>query len=180
MKRLLLLRHAKAEMAPNGQADHDRRLSSRGLRDAREVGAVIERQGWSPDFMLVSDAARTRETLEQAMPQQTASRTIEITPALYDATAPDILALIRTIPDTATSLLVIGHNPGIGELARQLAAAGSLPDLHRLATRFPTSALAVIALSAEHWADVGAPQAMAGEDQRLEALVWSDPSGKAD
>jgi phosphohistidine phosphatase len=163
VKRLLLLRHAKA--VPSAASDHARELSRRGLRDAVAVGQAIVRQGWRPDVALVSDARRTRETFEGlALGKGTVLR-LERT--LYDATPETILKTIAQAGSEAGTLLVVGHNPGIALTANKLAATGPAEDLERLRSRFPTASLAVIGFDVPSWT------AIREAEGRLQALLWT-------
>lgn len=161
VRHLVLLRHAKAFPGP---ADHDRALEPRGVVDAAEAGSVLSGHGWVPDAALVSDARRTRQTFEHVADALHEQPRVIFTAALYGAAADDILETIRTAEDATACLLVIGHNPGIGDLARRLARHGTAADLDRLATGFPTACIAVIAVS-EPWSGLTG-------DGTLQALVW--------
>lgn len=147
MNRLIVMRHAKAERdAPSGR-DADRPLSQRGRADAALVARALAARGVRPDMALVSAAARTRQTWEEA---HDAFGDVEvlIEPGLYDASADALLRAVRGLEDRAGCLIVIAHNPGVHQLAVDLLAlgAGSPAQLDRLATGFPTGAAAVFAL----------------------------------
>ena len=151
MRRLLLLRHAKAVPLSFGD-DYDRALTERGRAEARRVGEWIARQALVPDLCVYSGAARTRETFE--IVAAALGRPVEgrLENALYDAPNPRVLALVRDLPASAGVALVVGHNPGMAEAARLLAGAGASADRLRLA--FPTAALAVLAFAAADWSGV--------------------------
>ncbi|WP_375465023.1 histidine phosphatase family protein [uncultured Methylobacterium sp.] len=153
MRRLLLLRHAKSDR-PAGVPDLDRPLNPRGRTAAPRMGAYLADEGLRPDFALVSPSLRTRETWEavRAALGEIPSR-IERT--IYEAPAAALRDTIRAAPEAARTLLLIGHNPGIQDLAHALAARGSHAARDRLATQFPTAALAVIAFEVETWDAVG-------------------------
>jgi phosphohistidine phosphatase len=149
--RLLVLRHAKSEKAEPGMPDRKRPLNARGQRDAATIGAYIARHGLVPDLALVSAAQRTRETWEQI------AATLSTPPApvyeerLYNAGGNAILALIRQIDGSARTLLLIGHNPGLHDLARTLIASGDVESRERLNEGLPTAGLVVIDFAAENW-----------------------------
>ncbi|WP_187972217.1 SixA phosphatase family protein [Aquibium microcysteis] len=149
MRELLLLRHAKSSRDDPSLADFDRPLSARGRRDAPGMGALADARGWRPDHVIASSARRTRETWDLARPAlgNVATRYDE---TLYDASATAILAAIRAAPPGARRLLVIGHNPGLEDLAAILASdrsdAGALALLRE---KFPTGALARFVVEAE-------------------------------
>ena len=153
MRRLLLLRHAKA-VPPTLEDDYDRELTERGREDARRLGEFIAHADFVPDRAIFSGAARTRETCEivaAALP-----RPIEtvVENALYDATRFLILGLLRELPASARAHLVVGHNPGIGDVANLLSGEGPALERLRLASKFPPSALAVIAFDRPDWSEL--------------------------
>ena len=147
MDRLILLRHGKAETdAPSGR-DFDRALTERGRRDAALIARLLDEAGLAPDLALVSPAARTVQTWEAAAPFFPQARVVE-TPELYEITAGDILALARREGAAVGTVMVVGHNPGLGQLAAWLAQeARSAEARAQLAQGFPTAAAAVIAFS---------------------------------
>ena len=152
MRRLLLLRHAKSEH-PIGVADHDRPLNPRGQAAAPRMGAYIAEAGLRPDHVLVSSARRTLDTWEGARgPLQ--GNPGEASGALYEAGAPRILDVVRGAPDSAGTLLVVGHNPGLQDFAVEIIGAGKKGDRKRLAIQFPTAALAVIDFEAASWSEI--------------------------
>jgi phosphohistidine phosphatase len=151
MRRLLLLRHAKAERSQTGERDHDRVLAARGRDDAPRLGAYMVRHAFMPDLVLVSSSTRTRQTWELA-----ATAFEDVPPAkfeerIYEAAPQAILKIIKEIGPAVGTLLIIGHNPGIQELAVQLVAVGDSDALRQLKDEFPTSALAVINFMVEDW-----------------------------
>ena len=137
MDRLILLRHGKAEAeAPSGQ-DFDRVLTARGRRDAALVARALAAGGHAPDLALVSPAARAAQTWEAAAPFFADAR-VEMTPALYHIEPQDILDLAEA--QAARTVMVVGHNPGLGELAAYLARQAGATGFQG----FPTGAAAVI------------------------------------
>ena len=141
MHQLMLLRHAKASPAPAGMADHDRPLSEAGRRAAAGIGQAMRRAGLAPDVVLVSPALRTQQTLDAAGLWDERPN-IDTLPTLYMATSNQIRDLLRALPETVRSALVIGHNPGLHELAASLAGVASArPELSRLVQAYPTATL---------------------------------------
>lgn len=134
--KLILIRHAKSSWDHPTCDDHARPLNARGRRAAPLVAAWLAAHGHCPTRVLVSDAARTRETLALMQPAL-GTPDIVIRPALYHAGPETLRAEIARHADTDT-LAVIGHNPGLGELAHSLATS----DHPRFAD-FPTCATAV-------------------------------------
>jgi phosphohistidine phosphatase len=153
MRRLILFRHAKAE-SPDGIADVERPLAERGRADAARIGAYLAEQGLRPDAALVSTARRTRETWEFAAAALRSAPPVAFDDQLYDARAETLLEVLRETPSKTRSLLVIGHNPGMEELARALAASEEKDVRRSLAQKFPTGGLAVIDFSIDAWNEV--------------------------
>lgn len=158
MRRLMLLRHAKTESeAPSGR-DQDRRLDNRGHRDAAEIGGWIGRHPPFPDLVLVSHAARALQTWEiawEAMKELVPEPEVELMPELYGA---GVSRLIETIRDAASAdpkrLMLVGHNPGMHELALALAGSGDHARRKALTDNLPTSGLAVLDFDIDDWTDV--------------------------
>jgi phosphohistidine phosphatase len=152
MRRLLLLRHAKAERARPGETDHERVLAERGQKDSKAVAAVIAERGEHPDLVLCSTSVRTRQTFEPIRPALAGVPEERFLRALFEA-GRDYIALLRQEAGTAQSLLLIGHNPAIHETAVRLAANLDTADGKELSARFPTAALAIFDLDGD-WADI--------------------------
>jgi phosphohistidine phosphatase len=158
MRRLMLLRHAKTESeAPSGR-DQDRRLDDRGRGDAAEIGGWISQHPPFPDRVLVSPAIRAQQTWElawEAMKRQVPQPLVEIQPELYGADPSQLLEAIRgaSVADSRR-LMLVGHNPGIHELALALAGGGDDAARKALADNLPTAALAVFDFAVDDWADV--------------------------
>jgi phosphohistidine phosphatase len=145
MSRLYLLRHAKAAWAEPGMRDFDRPLTARGREDAAAVGMAMRASGFIPDLVLCSTARRARETWECVAGTIGPLPTPPVfTDSLYGCDAAGYLSIIRNAADDHLSLLVVGHNPMIEDVAIACAAAGDGEDRAALASGFPTSALAVI------------------------------------
>ena len=152
MRRLLLLRHAKAERSQPGGRDHDRVLAERGRADAPKLGAYMVRHAFMPDLVVVSTSARTRETWDAG--RRGLPRTVRRCSSRTASTRPRPQGILKVIKETdrdVGTLLVIGHNPGLQELAASLIAAGDVEARQRLKEDFPTSALAVIDFALEDW-----------------------------
>ena len=159
MRRLMLLRHAKTENdAPSGR-DQDRRLDDRGRIDAAEIGGWIARHPPFPDLVLVSPAVRAHQTWEIAwnlMKDAVPQPRVEFLPELYGA---DPSQLLQTVHAASASdpqrLMVVGHNPGIHELALALAGSGDAAGRKALADNLPTSGLVIFDFAVDHWGDAG-------------------------
>ena len=144
MRQLLLLRHAKSSWDDPKLPDHARPLNARGRQAAVAMRRAIRDLSLLPDVVLVSSARRTLQTLEALGPWDE-TPLIEPMDALYLATAPGMLAVLNGVAETARSVLLIGHNPGLHELALLLAGAAGTdegnPAGRRLARGYPTGAL---------------------------------------
>jgi phosphohistidine phosphatase len=154
MRRLLLLRHAKAGRAPPGGRDHDRVLTERGRGDAAKLGVFLARHGFVPDRTIVSTSARTRETWALLASAFVRTPAVEFDDRLYDATPQTLLQTIKGAGLATATLLVIGHNPGLQELAATLVATGDIDARERLGEDFPTAALAAISFADDDWSAV--------------------------
>ena len=173
MRQLLLMRHAKAVRDP-GLSDHARSLTQRGRDDAVRVARFLQNNKLVPDLAIASDARRTRETLELAAGQFVPAPTTRLDASLYLAEPYAILKAIRATPATVSKLLIVGHNPGVHELAIALMGRGQQADVERLALSFPTAAVAVIGLDCE-WSAVAE---LAGRLERL--LIAKSLRGEQD
>ena len=157
MREILVLRHAKSRWDQPEADDHDRGLAPRGLEAARTMGALINEADWLPDRILCSTATRAKETLALARehwPAEPAIPTSELA-TLYLAAPSRILDIVRRQPDGATRLMLVGHNPGLQSFVSRLAGHGDKTQLRAIETKFPTAALALIALDVESWREVG-------------------------
>jgi phosphohistidine phosphatase len=152
LKTLYLLRHAKSSWDQRGVADHDRVLAPRGRKASKLIAAHIRERDIAPDVVLCSTSARTRETLERILPVLGDDVDIRFERAVYAASPGTLLELVRNLGDDVESAMVIGHNPGIQELAVRLARSGE--DLDELREKFPTAALATLELAGD-WPDLG-------------------------
>jgi phosphohistidine phosphatase len=158
MRRLMLLRHAKTENdAPSGR-DQDRRLDDRGRKDAAEIGGWIARHPPVPDAVLVSPAVRAHQTWEiaaAAMKELARAPHVELLPELYGADPSQLLQSIHAASATDSQrLMVVGHNPGMHELALALAGSGDAAGRRALSENLPTSGLAIFDFEVDDWADV--------------------------
>ncbi|MEM8570764.1 MAG: histidine phosphatase family protein [Pseudomonadota bacterium] len=149
MRRLILMRHAKSSWSDPGQRDVDRPLNKRGQRDAPAIGEWLREKGYCPKRALVSTAQRTKETWEGLLSALPACP-VEFRETLYHATASGMFQALSRETD-ADSVLMLGHQPGIGELAEKLL---SQPFDNSEFARYPTSAVTVIDFDYDSWADV--------------------------
>ncbi len=145
MKTLLLLRHAKSSWKDTKRADHDRKLSARGKRDAPRVGKLLRKEKLVPSLIVSSTARRARKTAEKVAKASQCRRRPVLTDALYMAAPSEYLAELRQLPKNVRRVLVVGHNPGLEELLTQLTGSNEA---------MPTAALAVIELEIADWSHV--------------------------
>jgi phosphohistidine phosphatase len=143
LSRLYLLRHAKAGWALPGVRDFDRPLDASGRADAEAMGAEMHTRGYIPDRTLCSSALRARETLQGIAGQADTGRVI-FCEKLYSEDAAGYLTLIQENADGG-SVLIIGHNPMMEDLATAVSGSGDASAKALLGSGFPTSGLAVIA-----------------------------------
>jgi phosphohistidine phosphatase len=153
MRRLFLVRHAKAELA-TGRDDYARKLTERGRADARRVAKTLAARRFLPDLLIHSGAARAKETAEIFAAEWRGKVALEKDGHLYDASFETLLDRTRGLRDECNHVGLVGHNPGFGELAAALAGAGAKADLQRLAAKYPTGAVAVVDFSIDRWAEV--------------------------
>lgn len=147
MRTLILLRHAKAVRAHEADSDEARGLTGRGRRDAAAAGAAIGSAGLTPSLALVSTAERTRQTAEHALTAFDIETRFE--DALYHAAPESIWDAF--IASDAESVVIVGHNPGIGELASMLVhqAHDGSKLAREFSGHFPTAAFAAFEIKGE-------------------------------
>ncbi|HEY6310518.1 MAG TPA: histidine phosphatase family protein [Streptosporangiaceae bacterium] len=137
-RQLILLRHAKSDWPD--VPDRERPLAKRGRRDAPRIGKWLHEHGYQPGVVVCSDARRARQTWDLVAPELGGSPAVRFEPRAYAASALTLLYLAQELPGRYRSALLIGHNPGLSELASQLTAQdGSQPEIS-----FPTAAVAVL------------------------------------
>lgn len=156
MVRLYLLRHAKSSWDDPTLPDRDRPLSSRGRRTADLAARYIEMENIAPDLVLCSPARRCQETLELIRDALGSEAHIRTEEPLYGIGSDELLRRLRKVPRGVTSVMVIGHNPTIQELALMLARGSG--DLHQLQAKFPTAAMATLESDGD-WKHLGAAPA---------------------
>jgi phosphohistidine phosphatase len=153
MLRLLLFRHAKTAR-DSGGGDHDRPLTKRGEEDSKRIGRYLTDEQLLPELAIASDSRRTRQTLDLALKAADQHPQTRLDRAVYLAEPHSLLALIRRIPAEVRTLLLIGHAPGMGDLATLLTGFGDRYAFARMNTKFPTSGVAVLDFPVERWEEV--------------------------
>jgi phosphohistidine phosphatase len=152
MKTLTLLRHAKSGWDAPAARDFDRPLNARGRKAARAMGREMRRLGLGFDRILASPAVRVTETLTEVAQGYGGAVDTRFDESIYLAPVDTLLALVRAADDADARLLLVGHNPGMEQLALLLSEAGALRG--EIATKYPTGALAEIGFDLAHWREV--------------------------
>ncbi len=152
-KKLILLRHAKTERADTNTDDRDRKLTDRGRADAPVIAAWLVASAGIPEMVLCSTAARTRETWQLISPVMPGVA-VAMRDDLYLAEADELLEIVQALPDNVSSVLLIGHNSGLEDLANELVGAGNPDEIAAMAAKYPTSGAAVISFDTEKWSAI--------------------------
>lgn len=155
MKQLAILRHAKSSWADAGVDDFDRPLNDRGRKAARRIGEELAVRDLHFDLVLASSAARVRETIAGAGEKFAFGPDVRFDDELYAAGEDLLLAVIRAVPEKIHSALIVGHNPGLEQVIATLTRDDPAGHRDRVATKFPTAALAVIEFQLEQWEQIG-------------------------
>lgn len=156
MKRLTLIRHANAEWKDASIADFDRPLNRRGTGEAEAIGKLLMENDLVPELLLVSTARRTQQTAEiVARMLGLPARRVKPAEELYLARADAIIELARETGPKVEHLAIIGHNPGISELARSLAPEDAA------ISELATAAACTLTFPANDWAEIASPAAHA-------------------
>jgi phosphohistidine phosphatase len=145
---LLLLRHGKSDWGAGAADDFSRPLARRGTRNSKRIGLWLVEQGLRPDTVITSPAARTLRTATLACKAlDIAPGQIVQDPRIYLASPATLLGVLRELPASARTAMLVGHNPGLEDLlARLLGDAVPHPDDGKL---MPTAALAHLALDTD-------------------------------
>ena len=155
MLRLLLLRHAKAEQ-DSGEGDFARALTARGRSDAVKMGRALDTRAYIPDLVLCSSSKRTVVTWELVQPELARTARAEFLESLYLASPKKIFDALSA--QNAKTIMAIGHNPGMEDLAAKLAHKpqnkAEAERLENLREKFPTCALAVLDFDVAAWSSI--------------------------
>lgn len=148
MKKIYTIRHAKTERH-NTHDDHERQLTKEGQQDSRKLSHYIQANPITPDYIICSDATRTKQTLQPVKQALSADIPIQFSSRLYLASGNELLRFIHEIPEQYHTILLVGHNPGISELLQRL------PNDRAEISIFPTSGLALYHYEhATHWQQI--------------------------
>ena len=137
---MYVLRHTKSSWDDESLPDYDRPLATRGVRDGKRLAKHISQADIRPDVVLCSSARRSQQTLA-FVAGSLGAPAVRMLDELYGADVADVFALVHALEDEFASVLIIGHNPCLAELAQ-------------VESKFPTGALATLRWDAEHWEDV--------------------------
>ncbi len=145
LRTIYLLRHAKSSWDNPGLADLDRPLAPRGRRATAAIGRHLEEETILPDVVLCSPSRRTRETLE-GIAEALDGVPVRVEDGIYFGGELAVLGLLRSLPGSCASAMVIGHNPTLEELVMELLDpdADHHPSLRRMSSKYPTGALATL------------------------------------
>jgi phosphohistidine phosphatase len=157
MKTVTLFRHAKSGEKGNPHIDDfDRPLADRGLKTAPKVGVAIRDRGIRPNLILCSPSVRTRQTLTLAAAGAWDNPPkLRYDQNLYEATASTMLKMLESLPEDVAHVMIVGHNPGLQDLAAALAPAGT-EARQQFKEKLPTAAVASFDFDAEEWKDLEA------------------------
>ena len=154
LRNLILLRHLKSSWDDPDLPDHDRPLAPRGRRAGKRIRQEIQDEGIAPQLVLCSSAARAVGTWKAIRAGVPENRRVGIEDNLYAASAELLLERLKGVPDGVEAVLLIAHNPGIGDLAVGLAGAGEADALERMQAKYATGGLATLRFEGS-WADLG-------------------------
>jgi phosphohistidine phosphatase len=147
-KTLYLMRHAKSSWGDMTLGDFDRPLNERGQRDAPEMGRRLKKRDVKPEIILCSPARRTHQTVERLIRELGGTmKAVQFDDRIYEADPETLLELIRSLPDTCSSAMLIGHNPSMGWLVNHLS------DVR--IEKMPTCAVATLELPSPNWKNTG-------------------------
>ncbi|HKT76732.1 MAG TPA: histidine phosphatase family protein [Sphingobium sp.] len=156
MKRLTLLRHAKSDWDDPVARDFDRPLNRRGEKAARLVGQFAKGRKMQFDMLIASPAVRVVQTLDTFLAGYGEPLEPHWDRRIYLASAPTLFDVICDLPESASSAIMAGHNPGLEELILELVPDnGASPLRDDVEVKFPTASLAVMDLAIDRWADAG-------------------------
>jgi phosphohistidine phosphatase len=142
---LYLLRHAKSSWDEPELLDHERPLAKRGQRAVVLLRKHFHESAVAPDLVLCSSAVRAVQTLEGVRDGLPPATPVEIEAGLYAASAASLLGRVRSLPEDLDSVMLVGHNPGIEDLAAELIGDGDPDERAALEAKYPTGGFATLA-----------------------------------
>jgi phosphohistidine phosphatase len=155
MKTVTIFRHAKSGDRENpNMADADRPLADKGLKAAPKMGAAMRDRKLRPNLILCSPSVRTRQTLALASPEAWDNPPrVRYDLAIYDASAQTLFQMLKHLPEDVAHVMIVGHNPGLQELAAALAPAGSR-ERQSFKEKLPTGAVASFDFDLDRWSNL--------------------------
>ncbi len=147
MKAIYLLRHAKSDWNTPFGNDHERRLNTRGVRSAKEIGKHLSVNVEPPDLVLCSTSTRTRETIDLVLSESNWSAPVTFESGIYEATIQDVLHILNGLPDATEVVMIVGHQPTTGAVATWLL--GGIP------VEVPTCSFIHLDVDIEDWNTIG-------------------------
>ena len=154
MKTVILLRHAKSSWDDPELPDHDRPLNDRGRKAGKAIGAWLRDRGHRPDAILCSSAKRSQQTLKRVARMWDDLPGAMVEKGLYHAAPARMRDRLMALDDGWRTVLLIGHQPGIGSLTRKLSNGDVRPRCSRAFEHFPTAAAAVLEFDIDRWSDL--------------------------
>jgi phosphohistidine phosphatase len=151
MKTLFLLRHAKSSWDDPTQRDYDRPLNSRGRDAAAAIGRFFSAENFAPDVVLSSPSVRTRETLKIVREQHPTLATPRFDDRIYLASLDTLLEVVHAFDASNKKALIVGHNPGLEDLALYLAGHGDTKLRESVAEKLPTGAFLELSIDSDSW-----------------------------
>jgi phosphohistidine phosphatase len=142
MKTLILMRHAKSSWKETGLSDHQRPLNKRGKRDAPRMASVLEESDYIPDHIICSTAVRAQRTAELFIQNCSYEGEVVTLDSLYHGDIDDFIEAMQSLHNNFSTVMIIGHNPGLEYLLEYLTDEGY---------RLPTAAIAIIELAIDSW-----------------------------
>ena len=163
MLRLILMRHAKSSWTDKKIDDYDRPLSRRGKEAAPLMGRALAGKNCIPELILCSPARRTRDTLKLTIDALGIKPPIAYEDQLYSFGNGDSYLNVISAQKKVTPLMVVGHNPSVQSLTLRLLARQNGTVMERIRRKFPTAAVAIVALPIEEWRQVQSKSDVGGE-----------------
>ncbi len=147
MKKVIFVRHAKSSWSYPELTDFERPLNKRGRRDAPFMGKLLLQKGWKPEIIVSSPALRAYFTARlMARELEYPLRDIVSTEDLYEASASDFLRVINNMDEKFSSVMLVGHNPGITLTVNLLS--------DRTIENIPTAGVAVVGFRLASWREI--------------------------
>jgi phosphohistidine phosphatase len=150
---LYLLRHLKSSWDDASLPDQERPLAPRGRKAGKKLARHLRENGVAPELVLCSPAVRTRETFD-AIRSALGKPETRLLPQLYAASDDELLAAVRGVEPELASVLLVGHNPGLHDLALALTGRGDEEARRRLREKLPTGALVTLSFRAGTWIEL--------------------------